>query len=270
MTSLAVAAAVTASVLGGVALGTGIAGAPVASEATLEPMDPIAADPALAADIQVEGKPWGTRLEWSCTYSGDAPADAEYELVITRTDGSTITVATWTAAGQRAVDLAASTGIARSEITGVDIVRTQIMVAAGEKLPFTQRQISIKGHAIECRVNAEDPFKFTPSPGRVTAWHMPGGPGVRVDSHIYEGYRVPPNYDSMIGKLIVHGADRQQAICRMRVALSELVVDGIRTTLPLHQRIMEDAEFQAGDYTIHWLERFVARRLAAGQAPKAG
>ncbi|QHC72182.1 zf-HC2 domain-containing protein [Rathayibacter sp. VKM Ac-2801] len=121
VTSLAVAAAVTASVLGGVALGTGIAGAPVASEATLEPMDPIAADPALAADIQVEGKPWGTRLEWSCTYSGDAPADAEYELVITRTDGSTITVATWTAAGQRAVDLAASTGIARSEITVVDI-----------------------------------------------------------------------------------------------------------------------------------------------------
>ena len=103
-------------------------------------------------------------------------------------------------------------------ITGVDIVRTQIMVAAGEKLPFTQRQIEIRGHAIECRINAEDPFKFTPSPGRITAWHAPGGPGVRVDSHIYTNYFVPPNYDSMIGKLIVHGDTREQAIARMQSA----------------------------------------------------
>jgi acetyl/propionyl-CoA carboxylase alpha subunit len=97
-------------------------------------------------------------------------------------------------------------------------VKTQIMVAAGEKLPFTQRQIEIRGHAIECRVNAEDPYKFTPSPGRITMWHMPGGPGVRVDSHVYNNYFVPPNYDSMIGKIIVHGDTREQALARMRAA----------------------------------------------------
>jgi acetyl-CoA carboxylase biotin carboxylase subunit len=104
-------------------------------------------------------------------------------------------------------------------ITGVDIVKTQIMVAAGEKLPFTQRQIQIRGHAIECRVNAEDPYKFVPSPGRITMWHAPGGPGVRVDSHVYTNYFVPPNYDSMIGKIIVHGDTREQAMARMRTAL---------------------------------------------------
>ena len=143
-------------------------------------------------------------------------------------------------------------------ITGVDIVRTQIMVAAGEKLPFTQRQISIKGHAIECRVNAEDPFKFTPSPGRVTAWHMPGGPGVRVDSHVYNNYFVPPNYDSMIGKIIVYGDTREQAIARMQTALAETVVEGIQTNIPLHRELMVDAKFMEGGTNIHYLEKWLS------------
>ena len=120
-------------------------------------------------------------------------------------------------------------------ITGIDIVKTQIRVAAGEKLPFTQRQISLKGHSIECRINAEDPFKFTPSPGRITMWHPPGGPGVRVDSHAYTNYFVPSNYDSMIGKLIVYGDTREHALARMRTALSECVIEGIQTNIALHR-----------------------------------
>ena len=143
-------------------------------------------------------------------------------------------------------------------ITGVDIVRTQIMVAAGEKLPFTQRQIEIRGHAIECRVNAEDPFKFMPSPGRITAWHAPGGPGVRVDSHIYNNYFVPPNYDSMIGKLIVHGDTREQAIARMQTALDETVVEGIKSNIALHRELMVDARFRNGGTNIHYLEKWLA------------
>ena len=131
-------------------------------------------------------------------------------------------------------------------ITGIDIVRTQIMVAAGEKLPFVQRDIQLKGHAIECRINAEDPYKFTPSPGRITTWHTPGGPGVRVDSHIYANYFVPPNYDSMIGKIIVHGDTRDQALARMRTALAETVVEGINTNIPLHRELMVDAKFTDG------------------------
>jgi len=142
-------------------------------------------------------------------------------------------------------------------ITGVDIVRTQIMVAAGEKLPFTQRQIQLKGHAIECRVNAEDPFKFTPSPGRITTWHVPGGPGVRVDSHVYNNYFVPPNYDSMIGKIIVYGDTREQAIARMRTALDETVVEGISSNIPLHRELMVDAKFIAGGTNIHYLEKWL-------------
>ena len=142
-------------------------------------------------------------------------------------------------------------------ITGVDIVRTQIMVAAGEKLPFTQRQIQFKGHAIECRVNAEDPFKFTPSPGRITTWHAPGGPGVRVDSHVYNNYFVPPNYDSMIGKIIVYGDTREQAIARMRTALDETVVEGISSNIPLHRELMVDAKFIAGGTNIHYLEKWL-------------
>ena len=145
-------------------------------------------------------------------------------------------------------------------ITGVDIVRTQIMVAAGEKLPFTQRQIEFKGHAIECRVNAEDPYKFTPSPGRITMWHAPGGPGVRVDSHVYNNYFVPPNYDSMIGKVITYGDTREQAIARMRTALLETVVEGISTNIPLHQDLMVDAKFLEGGTNIHYLEEWLTRR----------
>ncbi len=143
-------------------------------------------------------------------------------------------------------------------ITGVDIVRTQIMVAAGEKLPFTQRQIQIKGHAIECRINAEDPFKFTPSPGRITLWHPPGGPGVRVDSHVYNNYFVPPNYDSMIGKIIVYGDTREQAIARMQTALAETVVEGISSNIPLHRELMVDARFREGGTNIHYLEKWLS------------
>src|SRR6187402_2176687 len=138
--------------------------------------------------------------------------------------------------------------------TGIDIVKTQIMVAAGEKLPFTQRQIEVRGHAIECRINAEDPYKFTPSPGRITMWHPPGGPGVRVDSHAYTNYYVPPNYDSMIGKIIVHADTRDQALARMRTALSETVVEGISTNIPLHRELMVDAKFIEGGTNIHYLE----------------
>lgn len=145
-------------------------------------------------------------------------------------------------------------------ITGIDIVRTQIMVAAGEKLPFSQRQIRLNGHAIECRINAEDPYKFIPSPGRITTWHAPGGPGVRVDSHVYTNYFVPPNYDSMIGKIIVHGDTREQALARMRTALAETVVEGIQTNIPLHREIMVDASFVTGGTNIHYLEDWLSRR----------
>ncbi len=142
-------------------------------------------------------------------------------------------------------------------ITGVDIVQTQIRVAAGEKLPFTQRQIEIRGHAIECRVNAEDPFNFMPSPGRISLWHPPGGPGVRVDSHAYTNYFVPPNYDSMIGKIIVHAPTREQALLRMRTALDETVIEGIKTNIPLHRELMADAKFVQGGTNIHYLEEWM-------------
>ncbi len=146
-------------------------------------------------------------------------------------------------------------------VTGVDVVRTQIMVAAGEKLPFGQRDIQIKGHSIECRINAEDPYKFTPSPGRITTWHTPGGPGVRVDSHIYANYFVPPNYDSMIGKIIVHGDTRAQALARMRTALAETVVEGINTNIALHRELMVDAKFTDGGTNIHYLEEWLSKRV---------
>jgi len=145
-------------------------------------------------------------------------------------------------------------------VTGIDIVQSQIRIAAGEKLPFTQRQIQMRGHAIECRVNAEDPYKFTPSPGRITVWHPPGGPGVRVDSHAYANYVVPPNYDSMIGKIIVHGDTREQALARMRTALSETVVEGIHTNVPLHRELMADAKFIEGGTSIHYLEHWLSQR----------
>jgi len=145
-------------------------------------------------------------------------------------------------------------------ITGVDIVQEQIRIAFGEKLRYRQRDIELKGHAIECRINAEDPFKFTPSPGRLTAWHVPGGPGIRVDSHAYAGYFVPPNYDSMVGKVISYGATREQAIRRMQIALSEMVVEGIQTNIPLHRELMVDARFIEGGTNIHYLEHKLAER----------
>ena len=143
-------------------------------------------------------------------------------------------------------------------ITGIDLVQQQIKVAAGERLGFRQRDVQLKGHAIECRINAEDPFKFTPSPGRITSYHPPGGPGVRVDSHAYSNYFVPPNYDSMIGKVITYGGDRAQALARMRIALSEMIVEGIQTNLPLHRQLMDDTHFIAGGTSIHYLEKKLA------------
>ncbi len=144
--------------------------------------------------------------------------------------------------------------------TGIDIVKTQIMVAAGERLPFTQRDVVIRGHSIECRINAEDAYKFTPSPGRITTWHAPGGPGVRVDSHAYTNYFVPPNYDSMIGKIIAHGDTREQALARMRTALAETVIEGINTNVPLHRELMVDANFMTGGTNIHYLEEWLSQR----------
>ena len=143
-------------------------------------------------------------------------------------------------------------------ITGIDIVREQIRIAAGQRLGYGQSDVRFSGHAIEVRVTAEDPEDFTPSPGRVDVFHAPGGLGVRVDSALYAGYVVPPHYDSMIAKLIVHAPDRPTALARLRRALEEFAIGGIKTTLPLHQRIVEDPAFIAGDYDIHWLERFVA------------
>ncbi len=140
-------------------------------------------------------------------------------------------------------------------VTGIDIVKEQLRIADGEKLSVTQDDIELRGHAIECRINAEDPKTFMPSPGLVSLWHAPGGPGIRVESHVYSGYRVPPYYDSMIGKLIAHGNDRSTAIARMRTALTEIVIEGIRTNVPLHEEIFQHAAFQAGGTDIHYLEK---------------
>jgi acetyl-CoA carboxylase biotin carboxylase subunit len=143
-------------------------------------------------------------------------------------------------------------------ITGIDIVQEQIRIAAGEKLRFKQKDIQLKGHAIECRINAEDPYTFVPSPGKIEFWHPPGGPGVRFDSHVYSGYTVPPHYDSMIAKVITKGDTREQAIRRMRIALSEMGVQGIKTNIPLHQELMMDARFIEGGTSIHYLEHKLA------------
>jgi acetyl-CoA carboxylase biotin carboxylase subunit len=140
-------------------------------------------------------------------------------------------------------------------ITGVDIVQESIRIAAGLPLANTQKEIHFKGHAIECRINAEDPHTFVPSPGRITLYHAPGGPGVRVDSHVYQNYYVPPHYDSMIGKLITYGATREQAIARMRIALSEMIVEGIKTNIPLHQELLVDQVVLEGGFSIHYLEK---------------
>jgi acetyl-CoA carboxylase biotin carboxylase subunit len=143
-------------------------------------------------------------------------------------------------------------------ITGVDIVKEQLLIASGEKLSYRQKDIQLRGHAMECRINAEDPDTFMPSPGRITQYHQPGGPGIRVDSHIYNNYLVPPYYDSMIAKLIAHGDTREIAMARMKIALSEMVIDGIRTNIPLHQQIMTDQAFAEGGVNIHYLEKKLA------------
>lgn len=140
-------------------------------------------------------------------------------------------------------------------ITGIDIVKSQITVAFGKPLPFRQKDIQFAGHAVECRINAEHPYKFTPSPGRINTLHIPGGPGIRVDSHAYQNYFVPPYYDSLIGKLIAHGDTRSQALSRLRVALSEMVVEGIETNIPLHRELVTDAKFIEGGVSIHYLEK---------------
>ncbi len=144
-------------------------------------------------------------------------------------------------------------------ITGIDIVQEQIHIAAGEKLRFRQKDIQLRGHAMECRINAEDPYRFTPSPGKITSYHPPGGPGIRVDSHVYQGYTVPPNYDSMVGKVIAYGASREQAMSRMRIALSEMVVEGIQTNIPLHRELLNDTRFMRGAVSIHYLEQKLAQ-----------
>ncbi|HSQ96252.1 MAG TPA: acetyl-CoA carboxylase biotin carboxylase subunit, partial [Croceibacterium sp.] len=145
-------------------------------------------------------------------------------------------------------------------ITGIDIVQEQIRVAAGHKLRFRQRDIVRRGHAIECRINAEDPWTFAPSPGLVTAYHAPGGMHVRVDSGLYAGYRIPPYYDSMIAKLIVYGRTREGCIMRLKRALEEMVVDGVKTSIPLHCALLEEPDILNGDYSIKWLEDWMAQR----------
>jgi len=146
-------------------------------------------------------------------------------------------------------------------ITGIDLVREQIRVAAGAPLSFTQEDVVINGHAIECRINAEDPETFMPSPGRVTDYHPAGGLGVRVDSALYSGYRVPPNYDSLVAKLVVHGRSRNECLMRLRRSLEEMVIGGIKTNTPLHSRIIAAPDFINGAYDIRWLEKFVAGEI---------
>ena len=147
-------------------------------------------------------------------------------------------------------------------ITGIDLVKTQLQIAAGERLPFEQSDIELRGHAVECRLNAEHPETFMPSPGVIELYHPPGGPGIRLDSHVYTGYAVPPYYDSMIGKLIAHGDTRESALARMRVALDEIVIDGIETNIALHRRLFEDAAFKCGGTSIHYLEQKLAAESA--------
>lgn len=150
-------------------------------------------------------------------------------------------------------------------ITGIDIVQEQIRIAAGEKLRYSQEQVKLKGHSMECRINAEDPFNFIPSPGRIESYHPAGGPGIRIDSHIYQGYVVPPHYDSMVGKLISYGDTREQAMARMRVALSEMAITGIKTNIPLHQELFMDSAFQRGGTSIHYLEERLSQLKKAPQ-----
>ena len=145
-------------------------------------------------------------------------------------------------------------------VTGVDLVKEQIRIARGRRMGPTQESVALKGWAVECRINAEDPFTFMPSPGRIGDYHTPGGLGVRVDSGIYSGYNIPPYYDSMIAKLIVYGTTRAGALRRLRRALEEFVIEGPVTTIPLHRALLDDPDFQAGDYTIKWLEEWLAKQ----------
>ena len=142
-------------------------------------------------------------------------------------------------------------------ITGIDIVREQIRVAAGLPMSFGQSDVRFSGHAVECRINAENPLTFTPSPGRVSDYHAPGGLGVRVDSGLYAGYSIPSYYDSLIAKLVVHGQTRNECLMRLRRALEEFVIEGVETSIPLHQELVGEPDFINGDYDIHWLEKFV-------------
>jgi acetyl-CoA carboxylase biotin carboxylase subunit len=147
-------------------------------------------------------------------------------------------------------------------ISGIDLVQQQIRIACGERLPLKQRDVVLKGHAIECRINAEDPYTFAPSPGRITSFHVPGGPGIRVDSHAYNGYLVPPYYDSLLGKIIAYGDTREQAIAKLHIALTEAVVEGIKTNIPLHQDLLHDAAFLRGGTNIHYLEEKLSKLAA--------
>jgi acetyl-CoA carboxylase biotin carboxylase subunit len=149
------------------------------------------------------------------------------------------------------------------EVTGLDIVKEQIRIATGEPLSLTQDEVELRGHAIECRINAEDhEHGFRPSPGRITYWYKPGGPGLRVDSHVYAGYVVPPYYDSMVGKLIAYGKDRAEALRRMQIALEEIIVEGIKTTIPFHLMALRDPRFQAGDLDTHFVEHLLQQTSA--------
>jgi acetyl-CoA carboxylase biotin carboxylase subunit len=144
-------------------------------------------------------------------------------------------------------------------VSGIDLVREQIRIAAGAQLGYRQEDVKLAGHAIECRINAENPATFAPSPGRITSYHVPGGLGVRVDSALYQGYTVPPQYDSLVAKLVVHGSSRNECLMRLRRSLGEYVIAGIETTIPLHQRLVAEPDFINGDYDVNWLERFLAR-----------
>jgi acetyl-CoA carboxylase biotin carboxylase subunit len=150
-------------------------------------------------------------------------------------------------------------------ITGIDLIKEQIRVAAGEPLGYTQQDICFKGHAIECRINAEDSKTFAPSPGKIQRYHTPGGFGVRIDSHIYQGYTVPPHYDSMVAKLIAFGNDRAECMARIERALKEYVIDGIKTTIPLHQKLVQNPDIISGEYNIHWLEKYLKEEEEAGK-----
>jgi acetyl-CoA carboxylase biotin carboxylase subunit len=145
-------------------------------------------------------------------------------------------------------------------VTGIDLVKAQLLIASGERLAYAQSDVQIRGHAMECRINAEDPKTFVPSPGPIRLWHAPGGPGIRVDSHVYSGYNVPPYYDSLICKLIAQGDNRDTAIARMKNALAEMVIEGIKTNVALHQEICNHAAFQKGGTDIHYLERRLGLR----------